>query len=205
MGNLEPLIASYAQMKPKPTRKIGTACFLLLLAGGIAIKLSPKTAEQLTTRLEPTSSGTSQHYDLVPGSVYDGDTFRVSDGNQEIKVRLCGMDAPEKDQATGIESRDHLRSLIAQGNGRIILVPTDIDQYGRTVAEAFVPTDNGDEEIHLNAQMVGDGMAYVYPQYVGSCPNGVRMQAAEEDTKQQVIGVWANPVSQKPWDYRRRS
>lgn len=205
MGNLEPLIAPYAQMKPKPIRKIGTACFLLLVAGGIAIKLSPKTAEHLTARLEPTSSGTSQHYDLVSGSIYDGDTFRVSDGNQEIKVRLCGIDAPEKDQAMGIESRDHLRELIAQGGGRIILVETDTDQYGRTVAEAFVATGNGEEEIYLNAQMVADGMAYVYPQYVGSCPNGTRMQIAEESAEQQAIGVWANPVSQKPWDYRRRS
>ncbi|MGB7251946.1 MAG: thermonuclease family protein, partial [Phormidesmis sp.] len=138
MGNLEPLIAPYAQMKPESAKKIGTACFLLLVAGGIAIKLSPKTIGQLPTRVEPTSSGTSQHYDLVPGSVYDGDTFRVSDDNQEIKVRLCGIDAPEKDQALGTESRDHLRSLIARGSGRIILVPTDTDQYGRTVAEAFV-------------------------------------------------------------------
>lgn len=205
MGNLELLIAPYAQMKPKPIRKIGTACFLLLVAGGIAIKLSPKTAEQLTARLEPSSSGTSQHYDLVPGSIYDGDTFRVSDGNQEIKVRLCGLDAPEKDQAMGLESRDHLRKLIAQGGGRIILVETDTDQYGRTVAEAFVPTGKGGEEIYLNAQMVADGMAYVYPQYVGSCPNGVSMKVAEASAEQRAIGVWANPVSQKPWDYRRRS
>ncbi len=192
-------------MKPKPIRKIGTACFFLLVAGGIAIKLSPKTSEQLTARLEPTSPDTSQHYDLVPGSIYDGDTFRVSDGNQEIKVRLCGIDAPEKDQAMGIESRDHLRELIAQGGGRIILVETDTDQYGRTVAEAFVATGKGEEEIYLNAQMVADGMAYVYPQYVGSCPNGASMKVAEASAEQQAIGVWANPVSQKPWDYRRRS
>lgn len=205
MGNLELLIASYSQMKPTPIRKTGTACFLLLLAGAIAIKLSPITSEQMTARLEPTSPGTSQHYDLVPGSIYDGDTFRVSDGNQEIKVRLCGIDAPEKDQAMGIESRDHLRELIAQGSGRIILVETDTDQYGRTVAEVFVSTGKGDEEIQLNAQMVVDGMAYVYPQYVGSCPNGTRMRAAEASAEQKAIGVWANPVSQKPWDYRRRS
>ena len=186
-------------------QKILTACFLLLLAGAIAIKLSPKTSEQLTARLEPTSPGTSQHYDLVPGSIYDGDTFRVSDGNQEIKVRLCGIDAPEKDQALGLESRDHLRKLIGQGGGRIILIETDTDQYGRIVAEVFVPTDKGDEEIQLNAQMVVDGMAYVYPQYVGSCPNGFSIQAAEASAEQRAIGVWANPVSQKPWDYRRRS
>ena len=192
-------------MKPKPRKKVRTAFFLLLLvASAIAIKLSPKAVERLTARFEPTSSGTSQHYQLVPGSVYDGDTFRVSNGYKEIKVRLCGIDAPEKDQGMGIESRDHLRSLIAQGNGRIALVETDIDRYGRTVAEAFVPIGN-DEEIHLNAQMVGDGMAYVYPQYVSSCPNGARMQVAGESAKQQAVGVWANPAAQKPWDYRRSS
>ena len=199
------MIAPYGQMNPTPARNIGTACFLLLVAGAIALKLSPKTSEQLTARLEPTSPGISQHYDLVPGSIYDGDTFRVSDGNQEMKVRLCGIDAPEKDQALGVESRDHLRELIAQGSGRIVLVETDTDQYGRAIAEAFVPTGKGDEEIYLNAQMVSDGMAYVYPQYVGSCPNGVSIQAAEESAEQKAIGVWANPISQKPWDYRRRS
>ncbi|NJM98755.1 MAG: nuclease [Phormidesmis sp. RL_2_1] len=160
---------------------------------------------QLPHSFELTSSGTSQHYDLVPGSVYDGDTFRVSDGNQEIKVRLCGIDAPEEDQALGVESRNHLRALIAQGNGRIILNSTDTDQYGRTIAEAFIPTDNGEEEIHLNSQMVADGMAYVYPQYVGSCPNGTRMETAEAEAQKQAIGVWANPSLEKPWDYRRRS
>jgi endonuclease YncB( thermonuclease family) len=189
----------------KPARKIRNAFFLLLLAGAITVKLSHKTVEHLIARVEPTSSGTSQHYNLVAGSIYDGDTFRVSDGNQEIKVRLCGIDAPEKDQSLGIESRDHLRALIAQGNGRVILNSTDIDRYGRTIAEAFIPTDNEEKEIHLNSQMVVDGMAYVYPQYVGSCPNGTRMEAAEKEARKQVIGVWANPISQKPWDYRRQS
>ncbi|PZO42576.1 MAG: nuclease [Phormidesmis priestleyi] len=177
----------------------------MLLAGAISIKLSPKVAEQLTADVTPASSDISKHYNVVLGSIYDGDTLRVSDGNQEIKVRLCGLDVPEKEQAMGIESRDHLRSLVAQGNGRIILVETDTDQYGRTVAEAFIPTSDGKEEIHLNTQMVADGMAYVYPKYVGSCLNGSRMQVAEEAAKRQAIGVWSNPTSQKPWDYRRRS
>ncbi|WP_346294460.1 hypothetical protein [Sphaerothrix gracilis] len=37
----------------------------------------------------------SEHYQLVPGSVYNGDTLRVTDDSKEIKIRLCGIDAPE--------------------------------------------------------------------------------------------------------------
>lgn len=190
-------------MKLLPLIKI--AMGLGLLAYGITAKLSPQTIEQLLSGPAPTSSGPTDRYTLVTGSIYDGDTFRVSQGNQEIKVRLCGIDAPEKDQALGIESRDHLRRLIAQGDGQLILTKTDTDQYGRTIAEVFIPLADSEEEIHLNSQMVADGMAYVYPQYVGSCPNAGPMQIAERAAKETAKGVWANPVSQKPWDYRRRS
>ena len=189
----------------KLARQIRTPFLLLLLGTAITLKLLPRLVNQPLSRSEPMSDGTSEYYKVVSGSIYDGDTFRVSDGAQEIKVRLCGIDAPESAQALGIESRDHLRSLITKGNGQIILVTTDVDQYGRTIAEAFVPTGNGDEEIHLNSQMVADGMAYVYPQYVGSCPNAAPMMIAERAAKEGAQGVWANPSNQKPWDYRRRS
>jgi endonuclease YncB( thermonuclease family) len=47
---------------------------------------------------------------VKPGSVHDGDTLRVVRGNEELKIRLCGIDAPEIKQTLGIESRDYLRS-----------------------------------------------------------------------------------------------
>ena len=182
------------------------------LAGGLAAisyallsQLPPRTLSQWLSDGASSYSGTSERYTLVPGSIYDGDTFRVSDGSQELRIRLCGIDAPEADQALGTESRDHLRSLIAQGNGQIILTRTDNDQYGRTVAEAFIPLANSEAELHLNTQMVADGMAYVYPQYVGSCPNAEPMRIAERAAQAESEGVWANPMSQKPWEYRRRS
>ena len=91
-------------------------------------------------------------------------------GNEELKVRFCGIDVPEKNQQLGVESRDHLRSLIAQGDGTGYLIPIETNRYERTVAEPFVPL-GGDKEIHLNSQMVMDGYAYHYEQYSDSCPN----------------------------------
>ncbi len=49
---------------------------------------------------------------VKPGSVYDGDTLRVFCNGQESKIRFACIDAPETKQTGGIESRDHLRSLI---------------------------------------------------------------------------------------------
>ena len=73
------------------------------------------------------------------------------------------------------------------------------------IAEAFIPLADNEAEIHLNSQMVEDGMAYVYPQYVGSCPNAEPMRMAERTAKAAVIGVWNNAQSQKPgYEYQRR-
>ncbi|MGC1307836.1 MAG: thermonuclease family protein [Phormidesmis sp.] len=165
--------------------------------------LSPQTINKLADAVQPATQ-TSQHFELVSGSVHDGDTFRVSDGDRQIKVRLCGIDAPELEQDSGVASRDHLRTLIAKGSGHVTLVTVETDQYGRTIADVFVPTGNGEEEIHLNSRMVRDGMAYVYPQYVSGCPNATIIQNAEETARKNAAGVWKKSVSQKPWDYRRQ-
>lgn len=144
----------------------------------------------------------NQLYKLVPDSVYDGDTLHVTDGTQEIKIRFCGIDAPEKKQALGIESRDHLRSLLDRGDGRLVVLPVETDRYGRTVAEVFVPTSAG--EIHLNSQMVADGMAYVYPQYVDGCPNAIAIAGGEAMAKEKNLGVWSGNY-QLPWDSRTQN
>lgn len=150
----------------------------------------------------------SQVWQLVPGSIYDGDTLRVQRDGTEMKVRLCGIDAPEKDQPMGLAARDHLRSLIDQGDGSIIIVPVEQDRYGRTVAELFVQPRPGQgyrpgEEIGVNSQMVLEGYAYHYAQYSDNCPNGGAIAQAEAIAREERLGVWVNPGAMKPWDYRR--
>ena len=166
----------------------------------------PESLAQATSFLSPDSSvAMSEYYRLVPGSIYDGDTLRVTDGSEEIKIRLCGIDAPEKDQAMGVEARDHLRGLIAQGDGSLIVVPVTKDRYDRLVAEVFVPLVGTEEEIHLGGQMVLDGMAYHYARFSGDCPNGHLLARIEDRAKAAGLGVWASPSAIKPWEYRRRS
>jgi endonuclease YncB( thermonuclease family) len=149
----------------------------------------------------------SETWQLVPGSIYDGDTLRVQREGAEIKIRMCGIDAPEHDQPMGIDARDHLRSLVSKGDGSLIVVQVEKDRYGRSVAELFVKPRAGQgyqpgEEISLNAQMVADGFAYHYAQYSRNCPNGSLLARIEADAKAAKLGVWKNPSAQKPWDYR---
>jgi endonuclease YncB( thermonuclease family) len=132
---------------------------------------------------------------VVPGSVHDGDTLRVRRGTEEIKVRFCGIDAPELAQPLGVESRDYLRRLL--GDGSVRLVEVERDRYGRMVGEVFLLDGRS-----VNVEMVRAGMAYHYAKYSGNCGGRWAIGLAENEARSRSIGIWANDY-QKPWDYRK--
>ncbi|MEO1672778.1 MAG: thermonuclease family protein [Cyanobacteria bacterium J06631_2] len=145
----------------------------------------------------------AQQWRVKPGSIHDGDTLRVTRGNEELKIRICGIDAPELKQPLGIESRDYLRSLIDQGDGTIHVLPIETDRYNRTVAELWIPIKPDYEgQIHLNTAMVEAGYAYHYQQYSGNCESAENLGWAEKIARDNKLGVW-NGNHQKPWDYRK--
>lgn len=84
----------------KPASQIKTACATLLLSGAISVRLFSQSGDQLTAPFEPVAASLSKHYDIVQGTAYDDDTLCVSDGRQEIKVRLCGLDGPTMDSCS---------------------------------------------------------------------------------------------------------
>jgi endonuclease YncB( thermonuclease family) len=145
----------------------------------------------------------AQQWQIKPGSIHDGDTLRVVRGQEELKIGLCGIDAPELKMPLGIESRDYLRSLINKSDGTIHVLPIEEDRYGRTVAELWIPVKpdyKGD--IHLNTAMVEAGMAYHYQQYSGNCESAENLGWAEKIARDDKLGVW-NGNHQKPWDWRK--
>lgn len=131
---------------------------------------------------------------VSPGTVYDGDTARFLCNGEEIKVRFCGIDAPEAKQPGGIESRDYLRSLLPD-NAEVVIVPVEEDRYGRLVAEVW--RDDIEGEQNINANMVLNGQAWHYEQYSSNCPNrGAIVSAAEI----------AGPMEgMAPWEWRRQN
>ena len=169
---------------------------LLLLSSYLWVNNPPTSLNPLTAK-----TSKMEWWELVPGSVYDGDTLKVTRGGVTEKIRLCGIDAPEKRQPLGIKSRDYLRQLLARGGGKIGVIPVERDAYQRLVAEMLVVVEG--QSIHLNAEMVGAGMAYHYQQYSGKCPNRKAISRAEEKAVAEGLGVWDGSNYQKPWDYRK--
>jgi micrococcal nuclease len=156
-------------------------------------------APQVPSAQVPASEVNSTEWGTVE-SVSDGDTLKVMLNGKAIKVRLCGVDAPEKEQPLGRESKAFLEKLVANTGGKVGLVETDTDRYGRTVAEVFFVL--GETEQSAQEELLKAGLVYVYPQYVNSCPNGDVFKRSEAVAQKSKVGVWARN-DQRPWDYRR--
>lgn len=161
---------------------------------------------------DPAVEAQSQDCNLI--RISDGDTIvcsvfiersqnRVTEQIQsEEKIRFCGIDAPEISQPLGRESRQKLTDFL-QGK-EIIISPIERDQYGRLVAEVFVKiSQQSEEELFINAEMVRSGLAFHYAQYSNSCAGRSQIVDAENEAKSKAIGVWASPNYERPWDYRR--
>ena len=90
--------------------------------------------------------------------VADGDTITVlGPGNKQHKIRLMGIDAPEKAQPFGSKSRDSLASMVAGRN--VIVEWHKRDRYGRLVGQVFA--DSRD----VGLVQVERGMAWHYKDY----------------------------------------
>ncbi len=85
--------------------------------------------------------------------VADGDTITVLDaGKVQHKVRLAGIDAPEKAQPFGQRSRESLEDLVA---GRTVIVETHKkDRYGRYVGKVILNSRD------VNLEQIRRGMAW---------------------------------------------
>jgi micrococcal nuclease len=143
--------------------------------------------------------------------VSDGDTITIRQTTgEELKIRFCGIDAPEKQQKLGSEATDYLRSLIDKGDGDVLVTPIEKDRYGRTVAEVFVkpkpgtPGYQSGEEIFLNSEMVMAGFARHYSKYSQNCANRSAITQAEEIAKAKRAGMWSDPNAVAPWDWRKQ-
>lgn len=135
--------------------------------------------------------------------VGDGDTIYVRDTSAQAsyRVRLAMIDAPEKDQEYGQESKASLTQLL-RGAGMLELDVYAKDQYGRLVA--IVKDERGR---NLNLQQVTQGAAWVYTQYA-SAPAYAGMLSefdnAERNAKIRRMGLWASPTPLEPWKFRRQ-
>lgn len=131
---------------------------------------------------------------LVVG-ISDGDTLTVRCGPpgeyQQLKVRLAEIDAPEKAQAFGQRSKEHLSTLCFQQPAKV--KPVTKDRYGRTVARVECRGHDA------SSSLVAAGMAWAYTKYL----TDPTIKPIEMKARAERIGLWADPHPIAPWEYRR--
>lgn len=134
--------------------------------------------------------------------ISDGDTITVINTDKEqLKIRFCGIDAPEKKQSLGKESTDLLTKIIKDSENQVAISRIETDRYQRTIAEVFSFKPDG-QEIFVNEELVKNGLAYHYKQYSKNCPNRNAIALAEDIAKSKKIGVWSKGHV-PPWEYRK--
>lgn len=127
--------------------------------------------------------------------ILDGDTILVRSRGTTIKIRLYGIDCPEYGQPYSQEAKEAVRAMVLGKNIRIETM--DTDQYGRTV---------GLVEVHgrlVNAELVRQGMAWVYARYCKQAPLCRNLHALEDAARANKVGLWRDHKPTPPWLWRR--
>ena len=124
-------------------------------------------------------------------AVFDGDTIVVLVDQRELRIRLEGIDAPERGQPHGAQAK---RALSEKIFGRTVTVEVvGTDKYGRVLA--FVLTDGE----NVNRWLIAAGHAWHYKHF----NDDPELAAAEEAARAARLGLWAEPNPIQPYHWRR--
>lgn len=129
-------------------------------------------------------------------AVTDGDTITVApaDGAPLVKIRLHGIDAPERAQHGGESARNFVSSTGL--HKEVEVAPHGApDRYKRTVAVVYLPSGESLQELLLK-----NGWAWIWPRYCNNCAGWETMQRHAEQTGR---GVWKEKDPVPPWEWRR--
>jgi micrococcal nuclease len=127
-------------------------------------------------------------------AVLDGDTIEVLKDKRPVRIRLFGIDSPERDQDFGTRARQFTSNKVFRKT--VEVVPVEKDQYRRLVAKVYI---NGK---YLNQMIVAEGFAWWYKRYA---PKDVDLKEAENEARSSKKGLWSHPKPIPPWKFRRQN
>ena len=150
--------------------------FATVVALGLStVLLAAPPATETTLRLKVTS-------------VHDGDTLAgINEANEQVKVRLDAVDAPELSQPYG-------QALADKVFGKSVTVTTKKrDQYGRVIGHVIV----GKRDVNL--ELLEEGAVWHYEKY----DRNKRLREAAQGARTAKKGLWREPDPVAPWDWRK--
>jgi len=129
-------------------------------------------------------------------AVSDGDTITVLHDGKGEKIRVYGIDCPEKGQDFGQKAKKFTSDKVY---GKTVEIdPVTTDRHGRTVALVFF---GGGQ--NLSEELVDEGYAWVYRKYC-SKPRCSQWLELEDRARKNKVGLWSLPNPIPPWDYRKK-
>jgi endonuclease YncB( thermonuclease family) len=128
-------------------------------------------------------------------AVLDGDTLDILDKNKKtMRIRLHGIDAPEKGQPFGRTAKEFLALQLAGKHVQVQQV--EKDRYGRTIGDISV----GGKRISV--EMIKAGLAWHYVQFASDDQD---LASAELEARSANRGLWADKRYVEPWQWRKLS
>jgi micrococcal nuclease len=109
--------------------------------------------------------------------VVDGDTLETDSG---IKIRLKGINTPEKEEDYYEEAKEFLKNLALEKT--IQYEDYGTDKYGRTLGHIFIGKNL------LNSEIVKEGLAYSY--YYEKDSHFDEILAAEKIARESELNLW---------------
>ncbi len=129
--------------------------------------------------------------------ITDGDTITVLNSKtlKDVKIRLYGIDTPEKGQAFGKKAKQFTSNMVF---GKMVEVGAiNVDHYGRTVSLVYV------EGKGVCDELIRAGLAWVYYLYC-NLPICAEWKNLEAEAKEAKRGIWSDPNAIPPWEFRRK-
>jgi endonuclease YncB( thermonuclease family) len=127
--------------------------------------------------------------------ISDGDTIKVLHNGKAEKIRLYGIDCPEKAQPYGTKAKQFTSAMVFGKEVVIRDYGLDNNKFKRTLGEIVLP----DGRV-VNEELLRAGLAWWYRKYA---PNRVDLAALEQEAQQAKLGLWADPDPVPPWCYRK--
>ena len=128
--------------------------------------------------------------------ITDGDTLTILVDRREVKVRFAGIDAPEKKQAFGQRSKEHLSDCAF--DKAVSVEWSKTDRYGRTIGKVI------SDGVDCGLRQVQDGLAWHYKAYAKeqSATDRGSYADAEFQAVARKAGLWSDPHPTPPWEFR---
>jgi endonuclease YncB( thermonuclease family) len=124
--------------------------------------------------------------------VLDGDTIEVLHEKKPERIRLYGIDCPEKGQPFGQKAKQATSSLLFGKQVRI--ESHGRDKHRRTLGTVF------DGDLNVNQELIKEGWCWWFRKFV---PRDQTLKQLEQEAKEAKKGLWTDPNPVPPWLYRR--